>query len=163
MKGTSRKSPSPPAGFCPPPRAAETVQFRLSSDPKMLKIVRAGIAHLCDLIGFTPEQRNQTMLAVDEACSNIIKYAYEGKTDQLIIITARLIENGIQVMLRDFGKKADEDFIKPRDLDDVRPGGLGVHLIRSTMDAVSYTNLKQGNRLTLTKYNRSVHAGNRDA
>ena len=74
-----------------------------------------------------------------------------------------LIENGIQVMLRDFGKKADEDFIKPRDLDDIRPGGLGVHLIRSTMDAVSYTNLKPGNRLTLTKYNRSVHAGNRDA
>ena len=161
MKPASKKSQALP--FSEPPRVAETVQFRLSSDPKMLKIVRAGIAHLCELTGFTPEQRNQTMLAVDEACSNIIKYAYEGQTDQLIVITARLLENGIQVILRDFGKKADEDFIKPRDLDDIRPGGLGVHLIRSTMDAVSYTNLKQGNRLTLTKYNRSVHAGNSDA
>ncbi len=161
MKPARRKTEA--LSFPAPPRAVETVQFRLSSDPKMLKIVRAGIAHLCDLLGFAPEQRNQTMLAVDEACSNIIKYAYEGKTDQLIIITARLLENGIQVVLRDFGKKADEDFIKPRDLDDIRPGGLGVHLIRSTMDAVAYTNLKHGNRLTLTKYNRSVHAGNRDA
>ena len=163
MKETSPKRSAPKTGLLPPARVLETVQFRLASDPKMLKIIRAGVAHLCELTGFTPEQRNQTMLAVDEACSNIIKYAYEGRTDQLIIITARLLENGIQIVLRDFGKKADEDFIKPRDLDDVRPGGLGVHLIRSTMDSVAYANLKQGNRLTLTKYNRSVHVGNRDA
>ncbi len=162
MNEASKRKHSNMEGSSAPLRAQETVQFRVSSDPKMLKIIRAGIAHLCDLTGFAPEQRNQTMLAVDEACSNIIKYAYDGQTDRLIIVTVRLIENGIQIKLRDFGKKADEDFIKPRDLDDIRPGGLGVHLIRSTMDAVSYTNLKQGNRLTLTKYNRSVHAGNRD-
>jgi anti-sigma regulatory factor (Ser/Thr protein kinase) len=163
MKASPRKSKSGNSDMLAPPRIVETVQFRLSSDPKLLKIIRAGIAHLCELGGFSPEQCNQTIIAVDEACSNIIRYAYDGKTDQLMIITACLLENGIQIMLRDFGKKADEDFIKPRDLDDIRPGGLGVHLIRSTMDSVSYANLEHGNRLTLTKYNRSVHAGNRDA
>lgn len=136
-------------------RLLETVEFRLSSDPKLLKIVRASVAHLCELIGFTPEQRNQTTLAVDEACANIIKYAYEGKTDQPIEITARLLENGLEVILRDYGKKVDHALLKSRDLDDVRPGGLGVHLIQSTMDSVSYDpGITEGNQLTLAKYRR---------
>ncbi len=144
-------------------RLIETVEFRLSSDPKLLKIIRASIAHLCELIGFTPEQRNQTTLAIDEACANIIKYAYEGKTDQPIEITARLLEDGLEVILRDYGKKADHAQIKSRDLEDVRPGGLGVHLIQSTMDFVSYDpGIIEGNQLTLAKYRR-VNAQDRNA
>ncbi len=146
-----------------PNRLIETVEFRLSSDPKLLKIIRAGVAHLCELLGFTPEQRNQTTLAIDEACANIIKYAYEGKTDQPIEITARLLEDGLEVILRDYGKKANHAQIKSRDLDDVRPGGLGVHLIQSTMDLVSYDpSIIEGNQLTLAKYRR-VNAQDRNA
>ena len=137
-----------PQGEC-----ANTVEFRLASDPKLLKIIRSGIAHLCELIGFTAEQRNQTTLAVDEACTNIIKHAYSGKNDKPIIITTRLLEDGIQIVLRDFGKKSDQASIKSRDLEDIRPGGLGVHLIRSTMDVVTYdSSPKIGNQLILTKY-----------
>ncbi len=132
---------------------ANTVVFRLPSDPKLLKIVRAGIAHLCDLAGFPEEHRHRATLAVDEACSNIIMHAYGGATDQPILITARLLENGIEVVLRDYGKKADIESIKSRELDDIRPGGLGVHLIRSAMDAVVYDNtLPDGNQLTLKKF-----------
>jgi len=130
-----------------------TVTFRLASDPKLLKIVRLGIGHLCDLAGFPEAHRHRAMLAVDEACANIIKHAYNGATDQPMIITARLIENGIEVVLRDYGKKADPEEIKPRELDDIRPGGLGVHLIRSAMDSVVFDNtLPEGNQLTLVKY-----------
>jgi anti-sigma regulatory factor (Ser/Thr protein kinase) len=130
-----------------------TVAFHLASDPKLLKIVRLGIGHLCDLAGFPEAHRQRAMLAVDEACSNIIKHAYSGATDQPIIITARLIDNGIEVVLRDYGKKADPEKIKPRELDDIRPGGLGVHLIRSAMDSVVFDNtLAEGNQLTLVKY-----------
>ncbi len=136
-----------------PSAPANTVVIRLASDPKLLKIVRAGIAHLCDLAGFPEEQRHRATLAVDEACTNIIKHAYGGATDKPILITARLIENGIEVVLRDFGAKADLERIKPRELDDIRPGGLGVHLIRSAMDAVVYDNtLPDGNQLTLKKF-----------
>ncbi len=132
---------------------ANTVVIRLPSDPKLLKIVRTGIAHLCDLAGFPEEHRHRATLAVDEACSNIIMHAYGGATDQPILITARLIENGIEVVLRDYGKKADIESIKSRELDDIRPGGLGVHLIRSAVDTVVYDNtLPDGNQLTLKKY-----------
>ena len=132
---------------------ANTIVIRLPSDPKLLKVVRAGIAHLCDLAGFPEEHRHRAMLAVDEACSNIIVHAYGGASNQPIVVTARLIENGIEVVLRDYGKKADLDGIKSRELDDIRPGGLGVHLIRSAMDSVVYDNsLPDGNQLTLKKF-----------
>lgn len=137
----------------PAAEAANTVEIRVASDPRLLKIVRAGIAHLCELAGFPEDQRHRATLAVDEACSNIIQHAYGGATDKPIFITARILENGIEVVLRDFGKKVDPETIKSRDLDDIRPGGLGVHLIRSSMDVVVYDNtLPDGNQLRLAKY-----------
>lgn len=133
----------------------DAVEIQVPSDPRLLKIVRASISHLCDLLDFTEDERNGTTLAVDEACSNIIKHAYGGETTQPIIITCRLLDKGIEIVLRDFGRRADIKSIKSRELDDVRPGGLGVHLIKSVMDVVIYDNtLKEGNRLTLVKYTR---------
>jgi len=130
-----------------------TVKFQLTSDPKLLKVVRLIVAHLCDLVGFPEAQRHRATLAVDEACANIIRHAYEGATDKPVIITARLLDNGIEVVLRDFGKKADVEKIKSRELDDIRPGGLGVHLMQSAMDEVVFDDtLPEGNQLTLVKY-----------
>ncbi|MDZ7343541.1 MAG: ATP-binding protein [candidate division KSB1 bacterium] len=135
--------------------SANTIELRFPSDPKLLKIVRAGVTQLCDLAGFPEEYRRQATLAVDEACANIIKHAYNGATDKPILMTARLLDNGIEIVLRDFGKKVDAETIKSRELDEIRPGGLGVHLIRSSMDVVVYDNsLQDGNQLTLTKYLR---------
>jgi len=137
------------------PKSTETIEFRVPSDPKVLKIVRLSVSWLCELAGFSEEDRNSTTLAVDEACSNIIRHAYQGDIHQPIIITCKLLDNGIEITLQDFGRSVREEEIKPRDLDEVRPGGLGVHLIRSVMDVVHYeSNEEEGNKLTLAKYVR---------
>ncbi|RMD89254.1 MAG: ATP-binding protein [Calditrichaeota bacterium] len=131
----------------------ESVEIKVPSDPKLLKIVRCGISHLCELCGFPKDTTNAVILAVDEAASNIIKHAYKGKKNKPIIVTCRILQDRLEIVLRDFGEKADPKKIKSRELEDVRPGGLGVHLIRSTMDVVIYDNsLKEGNKLTLAKF-----------
>ncbi|MFQ5707463.1 MAG: ATP-binding protein [bacterium] len=131
----------------------EVVEIRVPSDPRLLKIVRCGINHLCDICGFPEEARNAVTLSVDEAASNIIKHTYKGQTDKLIVVTCRILEDRLEIVLRDFGEKADLKKIKSRELEDVRPGGLGVHLIKSNMDVVVYDDtLKDGNQLTLAKY-----------
>ncbi len=132
----------------------DAIEIRLPADPKLLKIVRVSVANFCEIIGFPSDECNNAMLAVDEACSNIIKHAYHGPTAKPILVTLRRLNDGIEVILRDYGIKADPKTIKPRPLDDVRPGGLGVHLIRSVMDKVEFENRKkeEGNQLTLTKY-----------
>ena len=134
---------------------SETIEIKIPSEPKFLKIIRSAINHLSEIAGFSPDETNNITLAVDEACSNIIKHAYCGSTDQPIHVLCNLYEDHIEIVLRDFGKKADINEIKSRKLDDVRPGGLGVHLIKSVMDIVNYdNNFEQGNQLRLVKFVR---------
>jgi anti-sigma regulatory factor (Ser/Thr protein kinase) len=129
------------------------IELRLPSDPKLLKIVRASVSILCELCALTDDERNAVTRAVDEAVANIIKHTYNGANDKPIMISFRVSEHSLQVVLRDFGDKLDLSKIKARDLDDIRPGGLGVHFIKSAMDEVDYDNtLEVGNQLTLTKY-----------
>ncbi|MFQ5584292.1 MAG: ATP-binding protein [Calditrichia bacterium] len=129
------------------------IEIKLPSDPKYLKIARGSIAYLCNFCGFSKEERDTIVLAVDEAMTNIIKHAYGNDKNKPIIIKCRILRDRLEIILRDFGKKADPRNIKSRNLQDVRPGGLGVHFIQSSMDSVVYDNsLKEGNRLTLLKY-----------
>ncbi|MFQ5633511.1 MAG: ATP-binding protein [bacterium] len=132
-----------------------SVEFRVPSDPKILKIIRFGISHLCELAGFSQEEGKSIMLAVDEACSNIIKHTYSGAFNRPIIVSCSMLEDGVKVVLRDFGAKVNKKKLHSRDLEDIRPGGLGVHLINSVMDEVNYDEqCKDGNRLTLVRYLR---------
>ena len=131
----------------------DEVEIKLPSNPKLSKIVRSGVSHICELSGFPEEEKNAVIRAVDEAFSNIITHTYNGENNQSIVVIVRALEDRLEVRLRDFGDKVDPNEIRPRDLDDVRPGGLGVHLIRSSMDEVHYNrSLKVGNELILAKY-----------
>ena len=46
--------------------------------------------------------------------------------------------------LRDYAKPTNADAVEPRDLDDIRPGGLGVHFIRSLMDECGFLDTPEG-------------------
>ena len=55
-------------------------------------------------------------------------------------------------MIRDQGEPVDKKKLVPRDLGEIRPGGLGVYLIRSVMDNVKYINkIDEGNYLIMSK------------
>ena len=128
--------------------------FRLTilSDPKHIRIMRGALLQVATLVGFTEHDAQQTTLAVDEACSNIIKYSYGGDCTKKILLTCYVCPGELEIRLRDFGKKSSPDQIKSRQLNDLRPGGLGVHLIHEIMDVVEYNhNKKVGTELRLVK------------
>ncbi len=129
------------------------IEIKLPSDPRFLKVVRSSISHVGEICRLSDEECNAVTIAVDEAISNVIKHTYNGDNQQLIVVSIDIMDDRLQIILRDFGKKVDPKTIKPRNLDDIRPGGLGVHLIKTTMDIVQYDNsLDVGNQLTMTKY-----------
>ena len=129
------------------------IEIKLPSDPQLLKIIRSGISHISKICGFSNEESNAVTIAVDEAASNIIKHTYNGAKNEMIVVNFRILEDRLEVVLRDFGEKVDPETIKSRDLNEIRPGGLGVHLIKSTMDVVNYDNsFEVGNQLTMVKY-----------
>ncbi len=130
----------------------EQVALVVPSHPKFLYIVRNVVYPLAVNAGFTKKDTRKIVLAVDEACSNIIKYAYRGDATKTISITITNETGLISIRLIDLGRKIEAAKIAPRDLDDVRPGGLGTHFMREVFDSVVYdTAQEQGTVLTLLK------------
>ena len=78
------------------------------------------------------------MLALDESCSNIVKHRSGDLADNVIQVRIALLKDRVRIRLGDFCGLADVPRIKPRDLEDVRPGGLGTHFVGRIMDKVSF-------------------------
>ncbi len=134
----------------------ETVTLTVPSHPKYLYVIRSAVYPLVLESGFPKQVARKIVLAVDEACSNIIKYAYEGDTTKLIHLRVTLDQQKLMLELTDTGRKADVSKIAPRKLDEVRPGGLGTHFIEAVFDSVAYdTHGERGTVLTLIK-NKTV-------
>ena len=115
------------------------IEIRITSHPRFLIIVRAVVGQLCRMASCSDEEQRKVVLAVDEACANIIKHTYQGDQNQTIEILCKCNAGKMEIELRDCGPPIDAGCLQPRDLEDVRPGGLGLHFIRSIMDEVCYS------------------------
>jgi len=118
--------------------------------PNELKTLRAEIKKHIQTIS-TNLDIDSIILVIDEAAQNIIKYAYEMKKNGPIQV--EIVEgSNLTVKIRDYGKQVDLSLIKPRDLNDVKSGGLGTHFINTICKNVKYehaTDGKGGTLLTL--------------
>lgn len=118
---------------------------------------------MAGLCGFEDDETQFIIVAVDEACANIIRHAYEGRSDGEIRLTCLVESDRIEFTLTDRGRAPkDVNRLQPRSLEEVRPGGLGMHLIRSVMDKVEFRFGERENILHLTKAlhpRRSVQSG----
>lgn len=133
-------------------------RIEVQSNPDRLRLVREMITDCCRFAACDDGLKTDLVLAVDEACQNVIRHAYKGRTDGRMEISVWLTERTnhrqMDIEIHDDADPVDPDKIKPRDLDDVRPGGLGTHLIREIMDTVDFVASpnESGNILKLTKY-----------
>jgi len=137
------------------------VRMTILSEPEHLPLVRAVTEKMCNLMGFEDETTGNVVLSVDEALTNIIKHAYEGEGGKPIEI--ELIPTGgrqrqeLRIVLRDYGRYVDRGKIKSRDLADVRPGGLGIHIMTECMDRVEYRAAEGGGTVLTMVRRLSVH------
>jgi len=98
-------------------------------------------------------------LALDEACANIIEHSYEDDPNGEIEATIQVTRDACAIFLTDFGKPYDparvNDPAAGVPIDEMKPGGLGLHLMRNVMDVVRYEPGPRGNRLTMIKHRQS--------
>ena len=97
----------------------------------------------------------EVQTAVDEACTNVMKYAYP-ETCGIITITTEVQGEYFIVTIKDKGKPFDPSTVPPpdliADLDKRRIGGLGIYFMRTLMDNVSYSfDAEKGNTLVMRK------------
>jgi len=97
---------------------------------------------------------NCIILAVGEACMNIIQHAYGQQDKGDIILEVLSQDENMMFRLTDFAKRKTRlEDMKSRPLDELRPGGLGCHLINEIMDEVQMIECKNdcGNVLQMKK------------
>jgi len=128
-------------------------QMRIASRPDRLRMVRALVNEAGDANGCSEDCISQMVMAVDEACQNIIRHAYGGDPEGEIVVDIRRQDDEIAIHLLDFAAPVDVSTIKPRPLDDVKPGGLGTHFIQECMDECGFLTPPDGigNCLRLVK------------
>ena len=132
----------------------------LYSNPKWLSVVRGTVERLIETLGFPIAQCRSITRAVDEALTNIVRHSYGNRLDQPIAMYFRSaqrrhdgqVQQGLEILLCDRGPAVDARKLHGRSLDQIRPGGLGLHLIRQAMDTVEFTRKGPTNRLRLVKY-----------
>jgi serine/threonine-protein kinase RsbW len=132
----------------------------LYSDPKWLSVVRAAVDRLAEALGFPVEQCRSITRAVDEALTNIARHSYSNRLDQPIAMYFRRaqrrhdgqVQQGLEILLCDRGPAVDPSKFQGRPLQEIRPGGLGLHFIQQAMDTVEFTRTGSTNRLCLVKY-----------
>ena len=130
----------------------ETITLTVPSHPRYLYVIRSALYPVVVDAGLSKKEARQIVLAVDEACSNIIKYAYEGDHSKVIALSVFVEKTKIVIELKDSGKKSDVSKIVPRKLDDIKPGGLGTHFMAEVFDTITYdTSNDAGTILTLEK------------
>ena len=126
-------------------------KLEFSSHTANLALMRNFIRKFLSRHPFSEKQRTLMVLGIDEACTNVIRHAYDLRDDQPIAISVEALSTCVRVRLRDYGEQKPADKMCGRAHDEVKPGGLGLHLIRNAFDKVDYILKPRGTELVLTK------------
>jgi sigma-B regulation protein RsbU (phosphoserine phosphatase) len=141
------------AGSCEVDGEQRLFSLTILAQPDRLRLVRAAVSEAAKASGCSEECTRDIVLAVDEACQNVIRHAYGGQPGNEICIDVRRSDEKIVFDVMDFAEPVDPDRIKPRNLEEIRPGGLGTHFINECMDEAKYSTPPPGvgNLLRMTK------------
>ncbi len=138
---------------------AKTQKYKLKipSITENLKMIREFVLKIAAKAGFKEETQEQIALAVDEACTNVIKHAHHHDARRLMDIQIQTDANKMKITITDKGRGFDITKLKDPDVEkfikESKHGGLGIYLIKTLMDEVDYEfNPGVKNQVQLTKY-----------
>lgn len=133
--------------------APPLLRIEFAARAESLAEVRAAVQRALSAQGVDARATARIVLAIDEACANIIRHAYGGCGDGRIALRIERQRGRLRFRLRDHAPAVDPGCIKPRDLGECRPGGLGINIIDETMDHWRLRPLRRhcGNVLTMVR------------
>ena len=120
-----------------------------------LKDVRSFCRDVLEKLQIDQNLKDELVLAIAEAAQNIVKHAYKNDphTEDKMVVQITCKDNKLQIGFYDMGTPVDPNKVKHREIDNVKPGGLGTFFIQEIMDAVEFKDGKKPwiNHLVLTK------------
>lgn len=119
------------------------LELETVADTAQLASVRDQVRSACSMAGCEEEFTSDIIVAVNEACMNVIQHAYRNMSGRMRL-TIDFESGELVIRLMDLGSPVDPVRVRPRDLDDLRPGGLGTHFIQTLMDEVVFLPAPEG-------------------
>jgi anti-sigma regulatory factor (Ser/Thr protein kinase) len=137
----------------PPSGEPLVARFTMTSEADQLARMRSWL--WTQLVGqaLPLEDCSAFLVAVGEICNNVIKHAYAGESGRPIAIALRALPDRLVVDVEDEGAPYDPRGYTPPDLDATPESGMGLFLVRRSVDEVAFDTARpQGTRWTLVKY-----------
>ena len=127
----------------------ETIKMEISSNPDYIGVIRLTTSGIANKVGFSIDDIEDIKVAVSEACTNALKHS----GDKTFHIIFTILENGIEIEIRDNGKGYNVDSIEKPDLLNPKENGLGLFIIKTLMDEVIIESKNNtGTIVRMTKY-----------
>ncbi len=131
-------------------------RFELAASSEVLSPFRKELRYILAQAGWKKKTAEEILLAADEALTNVIRHAYQGHPGKMTV-SVNASADRIEIVVEDQGKKFDPTQVPPPELPRHKPGGLGVHFIRTIMDEMIYEGQNvEGNRLRLIKHQAKI-------
>ena len=135
---------------------ATRLNLRIPSQTEKLSLARDFVADAAKVFGFKEDDVNSIALAVDEACTNIIKHAYNYASDKDIDIVVSMNKPEFEILIEDRGKHFNAQQVPVPNMKEYmshyKRGGLGMYLMKKLMDKVEYSIQPRKNIVRLIKY-----------
>ncbi len=133
--------------------------FEITALPENLQRLRAVVKDILSKCGVDASVADASVLSVGEAAMNIVQHGFGGgAADGKIRLEVDFNDNELVFRLLDNAPSVNGDEFQSRNLDDIRPGGLGSYFMRELMDSIIFlpTPTGQGNVLEMRKRIESV-------
>ena len=110
-----------------------------------LKDVRVFCREVFEKLHIQEDLKDELVLAIAEAAQNIVKHAFKNAAspNELMVVQISCENNKLQIAFYDRGTPVDPKKVKHREIDNVKPGGLGTFFIQEIMDAVEFMDGKK--------------------
>ena len=116
----------------------DTARLDVPASAENLKKIRDFVRRYVDKCEGLESYKDEIVLAIDEACQNVIRHAYKDRDDGRVAIKLSFQNKEFVVSIEDDGMPVIPEKIKPRNIEDIKPGGLGTFFINQIMDSVSF-------------------------
>ncbi len=136
------------------------LRLNVRSDPKLLSPVRSLVRSWIASWDIDEKIADEVVLAIDEACTNAIRHAYEGRCDGSVELTLHAAQEYLEFQVSDTGVLCPSECterrpLQPPEPDEVQPGGLGIQLIHKVFDEVDFCPGSGGGNCVTMKLKRS--------
>jgi len=136
-------------------KSTNTQNLSVPASTAYLSAVRDFVGTYASDFGFKDSDIDAIRLAVDEACTNVIKHAYDYDDTRHVMVYVGMNNSQFWVSIVDQGKAFDYEMYTEPDIKEriklKKRGGVGVYLIRQLMDEVIYSHADGQNEIRMIK------------